>query len=49
MLCEIVIPPSIRAIKDMAFSECSQLAIAILGKGLEKIGVAAFLPTHIAT
>jgi hypothetical protein len=37
-----VIPTAVRRIHEGAFKKCLQLAIAILGKGLEEIGVNAF-------
>jgi hypothetical protein len=38
MLREILIPPAVKRIEDGAFVRCSQLTIANLGEGLEKIG-----------
>ena len=42
MLVRINIPPSVKAIKDWAFGNCSGLAVAILNDGLEEIGKRAF-------
>jgi hypothetical protein len=37
-----VIPPTVREIKEDAFSECTQLSLVILQNGLEVIGSCAF-------
>ena len=42
MLHEILIPHAIKAIKDRASFQCSQLTRVIFGKGVEEIGRAAF-------
>jgi hypothetical protein len=36
-------PPSVRAIKDWAFYDCSGLTTAILNDGLEQIGACVFV------
>jgi hypothetical protein len=41
-LREISIPHAVKAIKDRAFCQCSQLSVVILGEGLEEIGEDAF-------
>ena len=41
-VCEIIIPPTVEAIKDRAFFGCSQLTSVKLGEGLEEIGEEAF-------
>ncbi len=41
-LVSIVIPPTVRVIKDVAFALCSGSTIAILNDGLEEIGEGAF-------
>jgi len=41
-LVRINIPPSVREIKNNAFSDCSDLTTAILNDGLEEIGEGAF-------
>ncbi len=42
----IVIPPTVKAIKDQAFSECLGLTTVILNNGLEEIGEKAFMDVH---
>ena len=41
-LVRVTIPPTVKAMKGMAFYECRGLATAILGNGLEEIGKWAF-------
>jgi hypothetical protein len=38
----IVVPPAIKEIEEEAFSQCTQLSLAILQNGLEVIGSCAF-------
>lgn len=42
LLVSIVIPPSVKLIKDEAFSDCDGLTAVTLGAGLEEIGGHAF-------
>ena len=41
-LHEILIPPTVKRIQDMAFKGCPQLTSVILGEGLNEIGEGAF-------
>lgn len=42
-LHEIVIPPTVKAMKGSAFEDCSTLSSVNLGEGLEEFGAGAYL------
>ena len=46
-VARVQVHPSVRAIKDWAFWECSGLTTVILGDGLEEIGKRAFSRTSL--